>query len=242
MNKEEFYIWTNQKRLFTQRERSRFTWQTEWLKREFERAFNHNGPRVTLFLAEAAKVHSDPYILADMISQLRGPRHRQAFRKYLEYSKYFGVSFTMHRRYPHFTISFRSPARDRLDAEVVDGRLMSAKPTSEEPEEVPSAAEEFIGSSVANFIRITDQSGTSALHDLENLAFTPNRLTLVLHETATVNYLMCVIGDRVTATDLRKSISAISKLQKELFARYKTIERRNARKNWQDRNPNPSEE
>jgi hypothetical protein len=71
-------------------------------------------------------------------------------------------------------------------------------------------------------VQVDDRSGSSALNQLEGLAYDADALTFILHNTPQQKYIFCLVGEKVaTDTTWRSAGKAVNALQKKFYGRQK---------------------
>jgi hypothetical protein len=75
----------------------------------------------------------------------------------------------------------------------------------------------------AKVVRVDDDEAMTVLSQLEGLAYRDDSLTFILHHTRHQNYILCLVGEKVTTdTTWRHAGKVITALQEQFYGRKKS--------------------
>ena len=130
--------------------------------------------------------------------------------------------------------SVQPPFTNKFQGQLIDGRFVDVglEPLMEEwatldvlEIDTPNAdLKKMMDSGRANYVEVHDRSGTSALNDLERIAYNPNKLTFIIHNPGSkMPCIFLLLGERTECRkDLRKAEKIINALQRKLYGRVKS--------------------
>jgi len=204
----------------------------EKLQQELQTAYRYHPAAIEEFF----KLYHlpSPFTLRrsrEFIETFRGDDIRKVLTDYLQFANRFRVCFNFVKKPAHFELRVFPPYGWKFHVKQVKGQLRAMGPVSpEDPDlsevdyfeasdlEVPRAAGELIKQRLAKFVQIDDESGFSALNDLENFAYFENGITFVLHR-ADQPYLLCLFGEAVKKETLHAAGKIVSAFQREYYGR-----------------------
>src|SRR5579863_1951189 len=202
------------------------------LLRHLAKAYAQNPEVVTHFFDQfswptASKLKD----LNAFFREMQNPVLEKTLWQYVKHANRFRVVFVLRKRPPHFEIVEYLPGAAKFHVRIAEGQLTPISPLADEDDpidisfeseklKVPKSLTKPINRGLAKFVLIDDEEGSSCLSVLEHVAYFPEGITFVLHR-AEQPYLLCLIGEKVSAELWRKLNTTVTEMLRGNFGRAK---------------------
>jgi hypothetical protein len=203
-----------------------FRTQTRRIREGLNIAFEHNPDVVQEFLKQFG--YPWPSRLANarrFVSGLQGTTLKKTLKQYLRYSGRYGLFVRRSKKYNKFMFRLSVTKANLFHVRIADNELEPFSPIPGEPFsesfavsnlEVPSAMRAELTSGKVNFVQLEDGATSSLLNQIEELAYLPHGVTVMLHYGAQP-HLLLLLGENIGIPGTRRIEKALTAFRNVLY-------------------------